>query len=122
MPYPLLPFSSEWEIATTTKATTNSTQYGESGVIQREIVSINPLKKTIPITITLSTTDKVTLAATFLETNIGKPIRIPYTDSLGTSGDDGKLYRYKEITQTYLSPSCSTFSIECEQVRHLKTV
>lgn len=120
MPYPLLPFSSEWEINVTTKAKTNSSQYGDSSIRQRENISINPLSKSRAIKVTLSTESKVTLAETFLEANIGKPVRIPYSDVLGTSSDDGNLYRYKEIVQTFLSPSCSSFSIECEQIRRLK--
>lgn len=121
MAYPLLPFSSEWEIPVTTKARSNSSQYGDSGVRQRENLSINPLHKSRAIKITLSTESKVTFAATFLEANIGKPVILPYSDTLGTSGDDGNLYRYKEIVQTFFSPSCSSFSIECEQIRRLKT-
>lgn len=120
MSYPILPFSSEWEIPIKTKATTNSSQYGESAIRQRELTSINPLKRTRAISITLNTQSKVTLAENFLEANIGKPVRIPYSDIFGTSGDDGNLYLYKEIVQTFFSPSCSAFSIECEQIRRLK--
>lgn len=120
MAYPILPFSSEWEIPVTTKAKSNSSQYGDSGIRQRENLSINPLSKSRVIKITLSTESKVTFAATFLEANIGKPVRLPYTNISGTSGDDGNLYRYKEIVQTFMSSSCSSFSIECEQIRRLK--
>lgn len=121
MPYPLLPFSSEWEIPVTTKATSNSSQYGESGVRQRENLSINPISRSRAIKVTLSTQSKVTFAESFLEANIGKPVRIPYSNTLGTSGDDGNLYRYTEIVQTFISPSCSSFEIECQQIRRLKT-
>lgn len=120
MTYPLLPFSSEWEIPVTTKARTNSSQYGESGVRQRENISINPLSKSRVIKITLSTASKVTLAETFLQANIGKPVRLPYSDILGSSGDDGNLYRYKKIVETFFSANCSSFSIECMQIRRLK--
>ncbi len=120
MTYPIIPFSSEWEIPVKTKAVTNSTQYGGSGIRQRELVSINPLVKSRDITITLSTVAKVSTMVTFLNENIGKPVRIPYSSSSGNSADDGLLYRYKEFKQNFLSPSCSTFNLSCEQIRRLK--
>ena len=122
MPYPIIPFSSEWEIPTTYKTSTNSSQYGDSGFRQRETLSINPVDKSLPYSITLGTQAKVTLMDNFLTANIGKPVRIPYTSSSGTSSDDGKLYRYKEITQVFMSPSCSSFSIELIQIRRLKEI
>lgn len=120
MAYPLLPFSSEWELPVTFKASPNASQYGESGVKQRENLSVNPITKLMTVKITLGTNSKVNLMDVFLEANIGKPIKIPYTNPLGGSSDDGNLYRFVEYERLYISPSASTFSFECEQIRRLK--
>lgn len=122
MAYPILPFSSEWELPTTFKASPNATQYGESGIRQRENLSINPVSKKLPFKVTLGTQTKVALMTSFLQTNLGKAIRIPYTDKLGSSLSDGNLYRYTSVEITYQSPSCSSFSFEGEQVRRLKVI
>lgn len=122
MPYPILPFASEWEQPIKFTAKPNKSQYGESGVRQKEIFMINPVSQSMPLVTTLGTESKVNLMVSFLEANIGKAIRIPYTDPLGTSADDGNLYRYKEISQTILSSTCSSFAIELKQVRRLKQI
>ena len=120
MPYNLIPFSSEWDLPITAKASPNASQYGESGFRQRETISINPNDKMISVKFSLGTRTKVNLMESFISENIGKGVRIPYTNISGGSSDDGNIYRFIEFEQIYNSPTCSTFTFECEQIRRLK--
>lgn len=120
MPYPLLPFSSEWEIPINFTSSPNKSQYGDSGIRQVENLSINPVSKKITIKANIAGVDKVNLVDSFLEANIGKPIKIPYSSALGGSSDDGNLYRFVEYERVYLSPNASSFSLDCEQIRRLQ--
>lgn len=116
MAYPLFPLVPNFDNTFTVEANINKSQYGTGGVMKQEPKGINVLSTKWAFNVT---TTKVSLAQTFLNTNLGKPIRLPF-DSLGTT--DGNLYRIIDYKISYVDSVTQNFSCEFKQVRRLKVI
>ena len=114
MPYSNFPVTPSYDNGSYVEANVNKSQYGESGIVQRENKGINVLKKTWNLNVI---TTKFQEIETFIDTNLGKPFYLPL-DELGNN--DGKLYRLLSYKWQYISEDTYMFTSEIKQVYRLK--
>ncbi len=111
---PTFPLSPNFENAYSAEAKTNKTQYNDGGVIQRELIGINTVRKIFKFEVG---TDKITEIEDFFALHLGKPFLLSYDGGLTTQPE---LWRISSYKWQFYSPTVRGLSCEMEQVRRFR--